>query len=108
MEKTLSDSIELNAIATLIADLAHDANATQTASALRGWDGPAAVSVTRFAVRSFLQTLQDICIDAHAQDLHELRDLAWKFHEEYRTRPGAVTTAEVLNATAEMRNALQA
>jgi hypothetical protein len=105
--ETLPDSIELNAIATAIDALAQEATATQNASALRGWTDPAAVSVTRYATRSFLHTLQDICIDAHTEGLTALRDIAWTLHEEYRTRPGAVTTAEVLNATTQMRHALQ-
>jgi hypothetical protein len=64
------------------------------------------VTVTRFREVSFLEALQNICIDAHKAESAALRDVAWEQFNEYRTRPGAVTTDEVLKACKAMRAAL--
>lgn len=98
--------IELNSIATAIAALEAEANKTQRESEARGWDGPAAVSVTRYAEVSFLDVIQDIIIDAALANHSELKDAASAAYNEYRTRPGAVTTKEVLAVCSTLRDLL--
>jgi hypothetical protein len=105
---TIEPDLETSLILTAISALEATANATQLASAARGWSEPAAVSVTRYREVSFIDSLQNICIDAHNANNIALRDVTWELFNDYRTRPGAVTTKEVLSAVAAMREAIQA
>lgn len=98
--------IELNSIATAIATLEAEAKKTQRDSEARGWDGPAAVSVTRYTEVSFLDVLQDIIIDAALAERAELKEAAIAAYNEYRTRPGAVTTKEVFAVCDSLRELL--
>lgn len=104
----IEPNLELSLILTAISDLEATANITQLASTGRGWAEPAAVSVTRYREVSFIDSLQNICIDAHIANNISLRNVAWELFNDYRTRPGAVTTKEVLSAVAAMREAIQA
>jgi len=107
MDISIEPNIELSLVLTAISDLEASARSTQAASEARGYAGPAAITVTRFREVSFLETLQNICIDAHKAGCAALRDAAWAMFDEYRTRPGAVTTDEVFKACAAMRASLE-
>ena len=107
MTPTITMSPERAMLLTAINALENDATSTSAASQARGYTEVSSFNLRRPNGTGFLDVMADICIDAHACSATEVRDLASSFYEDYRTRPGIITTDEVMKACASMRVALE-